>query len=210
MWRVLTVVAVFWGYATAAEDRAGVFDYYVLSLSWTPSWCALEGDARGSDQCAPRHDFGFTLHGLWPQYEQGYPEYCRTSARDPSRRQTGRMADIMGSGGLAWHQWKKHGRCTGLTSQDYFALSREAYGNVSRPQVLRQIEEDMRLPPKVVEAAFLETNPEYLPGGVTVTCRDGRIQEVRICLTKDLEPRICGRDVQRDCSAPSALFSPIR
>ncbi|MEM9270485.1 MAG: ribonuclease T, partial [Pseudomonadota bacterium] len=75
---------------------------------------------------------------------------------------------------------------------------------------LRQIEEDMRLPPKVVEAAFLETNPEYLPGGVTVTCRDGRIQEVRICLTKDLEPRICGRDVQRDCSAPSALFSPIR
>ena len=38
------------------------------------------------------------------------------------------MADIMGSGGSAWHQWKKHGRCSGLSPDDFFALSREAYG----------------------------------------------------------------------------------
>ncbi|MEL7275780.1 MAG: ribonuclease T, partial [Pseudomonadota bacterium] len=91
----------------ARSDSAGEFDYYVLALSWSPSWCAAEGDARGADQCDPRHDHGFILHGLWPQYESGYPEYCRSSLRDPSRRQTGAMEDIMGSGGLAWHQWKK-------------------------------------------------------------------------------------------------------
>jgi len=210
MWRVWSILALLWAGVAAAQDRAGAFDYYVLALSWTPSWCAIEGDARGSDQCDARHDHGFTLHGLWPQYETGYPQDCRSAERDPSRRQTGAMTDIMGSGGLAWHQWKKHGRCAGVSARDYFDLSRAAYDSIIRPEILRQIDQDMRLSPKVVEAAFLEVNPALLPSGVTVTCRDGRIQEVRICLTKSLEPRICGRDVQRDCSAQSALFSPIR
>ena len=47
--------------ALADGERAGDFDYYVLSLGWSPTWCALTGDARGDDQCDPRHDYGFTL-----------------------------------------------------------------------------------------------------------------------------------------------------
>jgi len=27
----------------ASEARAGDFDYYVLALSWSPTWCALGG-----------------------------------------------------------------------------------------------------------------------------------------------------------------------
>ena len=72
----------------AAEDRAGVFDYYVLSLSWSPNWCAYEGDARGSDQCDARHDHGWILHGLWPQYHRGWPDYCPTTERAPSPAMT--------------------------------------------------------------------------------------------------------------------------
>jgi len=49
-----------------AQDVAGEFDYYVMSLSWSPNWCALEGDARGSPQCDDSADFGWVLHGLWP------------------------------------------------------------------------------------------------------------------------------------------------
>ncbi len=191
-------------------DQAGVFDYYVLALSWTPSWCVAEGDARGSDQCAPDQGFGFTLHGLWPQYLRGWPSFCRTGQRDPSRSQTAAMSDIMGSGGLAWHQWKKHGRCTGLTSQAYFNASRRAYDAVERPQVLRKLSRDLRIPPQVIEAAFLETNPELQADGITVTCRDGRLHEIRICLDKDLAPRDCEPDVRRDCRANSVLVSPIR
>ena len=193
----------------ARSDTAGDFDYYVLALSWSPSWCAAVGDARGADQCDARHDHGFILHGLWPQYERGYPQNCARTARDPSRRQTGAMEDIMGSGGLAWHQWKKHGRCTGLSGPDYLALSREAYGRVVRPDILQQVSEEVTLAPTVIEAAFLEANPEMEADGVTVTCRDRRIQEVRICLTRALDPRPCGRDVIRDCSRPARL-PPVR
>ena len=193
-----------------AQDRSGEFDYYVLSLSWSPNWCALEGDARGSDQCDARHDHGWILHGLWPQYHRGYPEYCNTTERPPSRAMTRDMADIMGTSGLAWHQWKKHGVCSGLSASAYYALSREAYDRVVRPPVFRKLDKAVRLPAAVVEEAFLKSNPGMEPDGVTITCRNGHIQEARICLGRDLSAVPCGQDVVRDCSAKDALFTPIR
>ena len=195
--------------ALAEGERAGDFDYYVLSLSWSPTWCALEGEARNSPQCEEEKDFGWVLHGLWPQYEEGWPSYCLTAARDPSRAETAAMADIMGSPGAAWYQWQKHGRCSGLAPEDFFAAARGAYAAVNRPEVFRQMEESYRLPASVVEAAFLESNPDWQPDMLTITCKAGRIQEARLCLTRDLEPRPCAADVARDCALSDALLDPI-
>lgn len=196
--------------ARAEGEPAGQFDYYVLALSWTPSWCETTGDARRDAQCDDGRGLGFTLHGLWPQFEQGWPSFCRTVERDPSRAMSAGMADIMGGAGLAWYQWQKHGRCTGLSADEYFALSRRAYDAVNRPEILRNLPRAMDIPPRVIEAAFIEANPLLSPDAVTVTCKDGLIQEVRICLTSDLVPRQCGRDVRRDCGLATVEMSPIR
>ena len=115
------------------QDVAGRFDHYVLSLSWSPAWCAREGAESGARQCAPGRRLGFTVHGLWPQHETGWPADCPSARPDPSRRETAAMADLMGSGGLAWYQWKKHGRCSGLPAQDYFALTRRAAAAIRLP-----------------------------------------------------------------------------
>ncbi|NIZ13645.1 ribonuclease T2 [Phaeobacter sp. HF9A] len=194
----------------ADGEIAGEFDYYVLSLSWSPNWCALEGDARGSDQCDDRHDYGWTLHGLWPQFHRGWPAFCRTAATPPTRRQTADMADIMGNAGLAWHQWKKHGSCSGLAARDYFALARRAYDTVNRPQIFRRLDKPVKLPASVVEEAFLKANPALSKDSLTITCRDGFIQEARICLSREMEPVPCGRDVIKDCTLKDALFEPVR
>lgn len=191
----------------ADGEPAGDFDYYVLSLSWSPTWCALEGEARNSPQCD--QDFGWVLHGLWPQYERGWPSYCNTTAHDPSKRETAAMADIMGTSGAAWYQWKKHGRCSGLSPQDFLALSREAFDRITRPEAFRNLKDDVKLPAAVVEDAFLMDNPGLERNEITVTCKASRIQEVRICLTRDLEPRKCGADVIRDCTLDDALFEAI-
>ena len=198
------------GPAAAEGDVPGEFDYYVLALSWTPTWCALEGDARGSEQCDAGRGMGFTLHGLWPQRELGWPSDCRGAARAPTRAQTAAMADVMGSAGLAFHQWRKHGTCSGLDAAAYFAASREAYDAVARPPEIRALDREVTLPARVVEEAFLDANPDLTADGVTVTCRSGRLQEVRICLTRTLEPRACGADVARDCDLADALLSPMR
>jgi len=202
--------ALFFAAPAWAQDVAGEFDYYVLSLSWSPSWCAIEGDARQSPQCDEAEDHGWILHGLWPQYENGWPANCRTRFSAPSRRQTGDMADIMGTSGLAWHQWRKHGTCSGLSPTDYYALSREAYAKVTRPPVFRRLDRSVTLPASVIEDAFIDANPDLAQDQVTITCKQGYIQEARICLTRELEFRNCGADVRRDCSMSSAKFDPIR
>ena len=205
-WLLAWVMSV--GAAMADGDRAGEFDYYVLALSWSPTWCALEGDARGAEQCA--RDLGWSLHGLWPQYHQGWPSYCASAERAPSRADTRAMADIMGSAGLAWHQWRKHGVCSGLSSDAYFALSRQAYESVVRPEVFRKLTDPVKLPARVVEEAFLAANPGWEPDMVTITCKADRVQEARLCLSKDLSPVPCGRDVVRDCALEDALLAPVR
>lgn len=207
---LFALLIAFAGPASADGEKAGDFDYYVLSLSWSPTWCALEGDRRAADQCDPRHDYGWTLHGLWPQHEAGWPSFCRTAARDPSRAMTAAMADIMGSSGLAWYQWRKHGRCSGLEAGAYFGAARAAYDAVTRPEVLRRLGRPVEISAAVVEAAFLRDNPGLTADGLTVTCKAGRIQEVRVCLTKDLEPRDCTGSVARDCALEDALFDPVR
>lgn len=210
MRRLIFTLLMIAGSLNAEGEKAGAFDYYVLALSWTPTWCALEGDARGSEQCDASKDFGWTLHGLWPQFHRGWPSFCNTPERQPSRSMTNAMSDIMGTSGLAWHQWKKHGTCSGLSARDYYALSREAYGKINRPALFRKLKDPVKVPAKVIEEAFLKENPDLAANMLTITCKQGRIQEARICLSKDLDPVPCGRDTIKDCSMTNALFDPIR
>ena len=192
------------------DGRPGLFDYYVLSLSWSPNWCLREGDARRSEQCVADSGHGWILHGLWPQYDRGYPSFCQTAERPPSRGMTAAMADIMGTAGLAWHQWKKHGTCSGLSARGYYALSRDAYARINRPEILRQLKRQVELPASVIEEAFLKANPDLRADGITITCTSNLIQEARICLSKSLDPVRCGPDVIRDCRLDRAVFAPLR
>ncbi|WP_324753469.1 ribonuclease T2 family protein [Roseovarius sp. Pro17] len=208
--RALLILLMSCTMASADGEKAGEFDYYVLSLSWTPTWCALTGDARAAPECSKTADAGWSLHGLWPQYHRGWPTFCPTAQRPPSRSMTEAMSDIMGSGGLAWYQWKKHGRCTGLSAAAYYALAREAFERVNRPEVFSKLTQPVTLPASVVEDAFLRANPGWGPDMLTITCQNSRIQEARLCLSRALDPVPCGQDVVRDCRLKDALLDPIR
>ena len=196
--------------ARAEGEAAGNFDYYVMSLSWSAAWCALEGDARDDPQCDDGRGLTFILHGLWPQYEKGWPSFCRTVERDPSRAQTAAMADIMGGSGLAFYQWKKHGRCSGLSPEAYYATARRAFGSIAIPELFLRVDEPLTLPASVIEEAFLEANPGLSGDQITITCKEGLIQEARICLTRELAPRRCGAEAIRDCRLSDAILEPVR
>lgn len=198
------------GAAQGRSGTAGEFDYYVLSLSWSPAWCSLTGDARGAAQCDPGRGIDFVVHGLWPQYERGWPQDCTTTERDPSRRETAAMEDVMGSGGLAWYQWQKHGRCSGLSAHGYYQAIRDAADAVEIPAVFDDLRRDVNIPPAVIEDAFIEANPDLTRDGITVTCKGSDLAELRICLTRDLEPRDCAPDARRDCGRAQILMEQVR
>jgi ribonuclease T2 len=173
-----------------AEDRAGDFDFYVLALSWSPTYCTLENQPDDA-QCGVE-EHGFILHGLWPQYESGYPEYCRSAMSDRISNATIRsIFEIMPSAGLARYQWRKHGICTGLRQDAYFALARDAFRKIKVPAQFIDPPEDATRAPLDIERAFIAANPGLQSNAISVACKNRHLSDVRICLSKDLQFRAC-------------------
>ena len=212
--RSLALAALLPIFATpaAAQDRAGDFDHYLLALSWIPAYCADDGDDRRDPRCRDGSAIGWAVHGLWPQNRDGeWPEYCHTSQRDPSRRETSDEAGLFGTSGAAWHQWNKHGRCSGLSAPGYYALVRRAVAAIELPEVFDGITRELRVDPDVVEAAFIEANPELTNAMLVTACQRGDLVEIRLCLTRDLEPRACDAEmIRRECRLNAATLLPLR
>jgi len=188
--------------AAQVEARdAGRFDYYVLALSWSPSYCARAGRSADPMQCRATRPFRFVLHGLWPQYERGYPEFCRLpQGSDLSRETIDGMLDLMPSRGLVRHQWRKHGSCSGLDPEAYFDLSRRAFARVKIPAAFTATTAGGQVSPDAVETAFRLANPGLRDNAIAVTCEGGRLSEVRVCLTRDLQFRSCRWVDRRGCT----------
>ena len=197
-----------------ASDRAGIFDYYLLSLSWSPSYCAVAGGVRGDPQCARR--FAFVLHGLWPQFERGWPQDCQSPDRGyvPFRVAVG-MRDIMPSDRLVFHTYRKHGTCSGLGVDGYFALARRLYEKIAIPPRFRNlVDERYMISPGELIGAFLASNPELRSDMIAVSCAGPghRLREVRICFDKGGNFRACGanENQRRLCSAARMYVPPLR
>lgn len=187
-----------------AQGTPGDFDFYLLSLSWSPAFCALDGNADQSEQCEDGPS-GFVTHGLWPQYERGFPEYCEEVDRPP-RDVVDEMLDIMPDRGLVRREWRKHGSCTDLSAEDYFAETRAAYERVAVPDDVAMAADGVSA--QTVEAAFVAKNPGMSPEGIAVSCRDGFLLEVRICLTRDLAFRDCAEVDERGCHSRRLIILP--
>ena len=112
------------------------FDFYVLSLSWSPSYCEAEGEDANPQQCKAARPYAFVVHGLWPQFERGFPEDCQTDEPKVSNETLRTLYDLMPSAGLIRHEWTSHGACTGLSQSDYFAVLRAAREKVAIPAAI--------------------------------------------------------------------------
>ncbi len=179
----------------------GDFDYYVLALSWSPGFCAVSAGPRDREQCEVGAQFGFVVHGLWPQRERALLADCEAGLRPAPRSDIFAVRDLYPSEGLARYQWRKHGGCTGLPPSAYFADVRRAREAVVVPMPPVP-EGGGALAPEDVLRAFREANPRLRPGMAAVSCPKNVLQEVRICLSKDLRDFTpCPDVVARSCRA---------
>ncbi len=186
------------------------FDHYVLALSWSPTYCETEATDRDRLQCGSGRPFAFVAHGLWPEEIDGRdPEFCDAEARVPASLIDG-MLDIMPAPGLIGHQWRKHGSCTGLSMADYFATLRRAYLSIDVPDAYERLSTFETVAPAEVIRRFALANPAIVRDGIAVTCRGNRLAEVRVCLSKTLEPIACPEMARRSCRRDSVVMPPVR
>lgn len=182
--------------ASAARDRPGDYDFLVLSLSWSPSFCART--RHESEQCSDDDaGRGLVVHGLWPQYERGWPQFCVAEPVRLPPRLVRSMLDIMPDAGLVRHQWRKHGSCTGLAPAAYFDLTREAFRRLRIPPAF--VEGGAAMSAQAAEGAFSDANPGLRSDAMAIACAAGLLTEIRICLTRSLGFRACAEIDRRGC-----------
>lgn len=195
----------------------GEFDYYALVLSWSPTYCASASDNIDDQQCnrSDGRRFAFVLHGLWPQYDKGYPEMCRTPRRPyVPQPLIDRMLDIMPSTGLIIHEYRKHGTCSGLPPESYFSTARQLFSSIRVPERFKNPFEVQFVSPNELMANFARINPQLTPDMMAVSCggAGNRLREIRFCFSKDGKPRNCGdnEDQRSMCSSDRMFVPPVR
>jgi len=202
----------------SAQDRRqnapGEFDFYVLSLSWSPSFCEAASERGNSGrsqqaQCGGR-PFSFVVHGLWPQYERGFPDYCQRPSPRLDRNIMTSMLDLMPAPGLIFNEWDKHGTCSGLGARTYFETIRKARSAVKIPEEYLELSETKTVAPAEVEEAFIKANPGLSAAAIAVTCDRKRLSEVRFCMSKDLQFRACAEIDRRACRRDQVEMPPMR
>lgn len=186
----------------------GKFDFYVLALSWSPSFC--EGRERRGMQCAGDKPFSFVVHGLWPQFHKGYPEFCQVPSPELDRRTVSAMLDIMPAPNLVKHEWEKHGTCAGLSVQGYFEAVRKARAAVKIPVEFENQTEYRTISPDEVEAAFLKANPALKTDMLSVQCDRRNMREVYICIGRDFHFISCPEVDRRACRRDNMVMPPAR
>jgi ribonuclease T2 len=204
--------------AAGAQDRRqntpGQFDFYVLSLSWSPSFCAAAAERSADNaarqvQCGGR-PYSFVVHGLWPQYDRGFPEFCQVPAPRLDRAIVSSMLDLMPAPRLVFHEWDRHGTCSGLAPRAYFDTVRKMRALVKIPPQYLELNATLTVTPGEVEAAFMDANPGLPKGAVAVSCDTQRLREVRICVGKDFQFRDCAEVDRRSCRRDKIVMPPVR
>ena len=196
-----------------AGGPAGNFDFYVLALSWSPDYCATSG---GDDpqQCSVGRKLGFVLHGLWPQYNKGYPSDCSTQKLPPDVES--KFPGLYPSPKLYDHEWEKHGTCSGLTPEQYLALSKRIKDSVAIPAPYRAPEKPVRVTTAQLKGDFAAANPGMDASSLAVYCSgSGRfLQEMYVCFSLAGQPTPCSAEIRnqaaRSCRNPDLLVRNVK
>jgi ribonuclease T2 len=187
---------------SGVQTGSAAFDYYLLNLSWAPEFCHSKPD---NPECSG--NFGFIVHGLWPQNSAGgYPSNCgnQPGPTDPSS-----LLDIMPDLHLIQHEWTTHGTCTGLAADDYFALIRRVRASLKIPPDFVAPQQQLTVRPADLKREFEQANPGVTDSGIAVSCGGPYLVAVEICFTKDGKPAQCGGDI-RDCNKPSIRVPKVQ
>ncbi|CAN0863538.1 Intracellular ribonuclease LX [Linum grandiflorum] len=197
------------------STNAQNFDFFYLVMQWPPAFC----NQRGASCRTPIINNRFTIHGMWPQKNNGQsPQNCpgrgRVDAPTMALLDTHWPNLQRPPNTVFWtYEWNKHGTCSGWTLQRYFrtAVDRAVNVNVFQKLATAGIRPNNRMyRVNTIRNSLQRLNP-------LVNCnmnsrRVAQIKEIWVCVHKDGSRVVAcpGRSrAARNCgrgSNPNVLF----
>jgi len=170
------------------HDPPGHFEFYMLSLSWEPGWCATQGKNKHAQECVTPTGFG--LHGLWPEDSGGkYPCFCGDGTLSASELAASK--GVFADDSMVANEWPKHGTCTTLGAPAYFKKSKAEFTRVKMPTEFPVHAAIPAAKVPALKAAFVKLNPGLTAEGMIVKTMSKQVVEVDVCFTMDDKYRPC-------------------
>ena len=193
--------------ATTTDASAGDFDYFLLTLSWAPEFCASNPNGRTSIECAPSQHKGLVVHGLWPQYDNGkWPQDC-ASTPPVSSGTVNHIMPIMPSKRLIQREWAKHGTCSGMSVQDYFGAIEKLYNGLEVPPEFKKPTSSAQFNSATIEQKFATAN-NAPKNAFRISCPQNEFSAVEVCLNKALQYQACPNTV-KECRSQQIEVRPV-
>ncbi len=181
-------------------DRPIRYDFVILALSWSPTYCASSVRRGQTDQCQNPANRGFVVHGFWPQSRDGARLRCAEGRADFSKALFERALQVFPDLDLAEKQFQRHGECFEFSPDSYLDVTAQARSKIVVPDFLRALDRPLSIAPEEIRSAFANSNSGLSRDSISVSCRKSTLVEVLICMKSDLsgfEP--CPQVVRRTC-----------
>jgi ribonuclease T2 len=193
--------------SSSSDTATADFDYFLLTLSWAPEFCATNPNGRTSAECDPKKHMGLVVHGLWPQYDNGrWPQDCASTPPVASAT-VDHMMPIMPGTQLIQHEWAKHGTCSGLSTQDYFGEIEKLYNGLQVPDNFKKPSSSSEAVPADIEQKFAAAN-NAPKAAFRISCPQNDFSAVEICLAKNFQYQACPNTL-KECRANKIEVRPV-
>lgn len=170
-------------------------EYYVMSYSWAPDHCrgadkrSKQPGGRNYLQCGSGRNFGYILHGLWPQGSKAspghYPRACEGDQPRIDRRLLEQYLCMTPSVWLLQHEYEYHGTCMHDEALEdprtYFDTALRLHRQLKLP--------DRELPDNAESRRWLlANNPHLRPDAIQYYAKGG---EWQFCYDNQFNPTAC-------------------
>lgn len=186
-------------------------------VTWNHELCRQFSPTLCESGCTRDSISQFTIHGLWPQYTDGYPTYCTDDTFSVNSLEKSTLNQMncewdsyttntnSGSNEGFWaHEWEKHGTCSLTvlpTQEDYFSKALELNDKYDIDVVLQDAGIDMSGSTVATKDVQNALNDAFGVQGA-VKCNGNSIQEVWMCFDKETyEPFTCPSSIKNGCSS---------
>lgn len=192
------------------------WDYILFVQVWPASWIAHD---------KVKYNFTnnyFDIHGLWPQYKNGsWPEFCNKTAKfniseinDIKTNLTKYWTNFKNPKQFWAHEYLKHMVCASDTYKNPYELFTYGLELRNKYNIYEYLKNNDIVPDNNIKynvTKLTSVIKKSLGVNTIITCNDGILTEVRLCMTNNFKLFDCPINLYKDqCKLLSIKYNKLK